>query len=61
MTLASTSSDGTTRLWNAATGREKAVLKSHNGGVQRLAFSPDGAFMATTGGDQTIRIWKLGK
>ncbi len=41
-TLASTSSDGTTRFWDTATGKEKAVLKGHTGEVQRLVFSPVG-------------------
>ena len=59
--VASTSSDGTTRFWDTATGKEKAVLKGHTGAVQRLVFSPVGAGLATTGNDGTIRIWQLVK
>jgi WD40 repeat protein len=58
-TLASCGFDGTIRLWDATTGKEKAVLKGP-GGANRLAFSPDGKFMASESG-KTIRIWQLGR
>jgi WD40 repeat protein/serine/threonine protein kinase len=57
-TLASVSWDGTTRLWDTATGREAAVLQ---GGAWDVAFSPDGKLLAT-GGKQVavVTVWDLG-
>jgi WD40 repeat protein/serine/threonine protein kinase len=55
--LASVSWDGTTRLWDAATGREVSVLE---GGAWDVAFSPDGKLL-TTGGKETgvVTVWDL--
>ena len=42
-----------------------SVLSGHtgrgwyNGGIPAMAFSPDGNLLASGGGDQTIRIWKM--
>src|SRR5947209_5990854 len=46
--LASASWDHTVRLWDAASGREKAVLEGHTAPVLSLAFSPDGKLLAST-------------
>ncbi|MEP6987653.1 MAG: PsbP-related protein, partial [Chloroflexota bacterium] len=43
-TLASASTDGTVRLWDVATGKEKLNLKQF--AISNLAFSPDGASLA---------------
>jgi WD40 repeat protein/tRNA A-37 threonylcarbamoyl transferase component Bud32/tetratricopeptide (TPR) repeat protein len=52
--VASTSKDGTVRVWDAATGREALTLRDA-GGVQGVAFSPDGTRLAS-GGDG-VRVW----
>jgi hypothetical protein len=35
------------RLWEAASGRLRAVLAGHAGGIGTVAFSPDGRLVAT--------------
>ena len=40
--LATAGWDGTVRLWDPATGAEPATLTGHTGGVDAVAFSPDG-------------------
>jgi WD40 repeat protein len=55
-TLISLSSDGTTRLWDAATGQELFVLSPPNGaGFGRIRLSPDGrtAGLRAGKGDET--------
>ncbi|OYT92375.1 MAG: hypothetical protein CFE43_08915 [Burkholderiales bacterium PBB3] len=56
-TLASTGSDGTLRLWNAATGAALLVTKGAEGSANACAFSPDGQTLASTGDDGTLRLW----
>jgi hypothetical protein len=56
-TLATTSDDGTARLWNAHTGHPTATLTGHTGPVWAVAFSPDGTTLATTSSDNTAQLW----
>jgi hypothetical protein len=55
--LATASSDGTVRTWNAD-GTPLATLTGHTSTVRAVAISPDGSWLATGGDDKTIRIWK---
>ena len=55
--LASGSRDGTVRIWDAATGQERATLAGHTGGVEAVAVAPDGSWLASGGRDGTVRIW----
>ncbi|MBV9382680.1 MAG: WD40 repeat domain-containing protein, partial [Streptosporangiaceae bacterium] len=57
--LATSSSDGTARIWLVATGTGGAVLRGHNAPVRGVAFSPDGALLATASDDGTTRIWSV--
>ena len=50
--------DGTVRLWEAASGRELAVLEGHKGGVWSVGWSPDGARLLSGGDDGTVRLWE---
>ncbi len=42
-----------------ATAQEKATLKFHEGGVQQLAFSPNGSILVSTSSDATTVLWNL--
>ncbi len=45
--LATGQSDGAVRLWEVATGGQIAAFAGHRSGVRSMAFSPDGAFLAS--------------
>ena len=55
--LASGGGDGTVRIWDAATGRERAALPATAARVTAVAVAPDGSWLASGGEDGTVRIW----
>ena len=57
-TIASGDEDGTVKLWDPNTGRERCTLVGHTGKVRALAFSPDGSVLATGDAGGTIRLWR---
>jgi WD40 repeat protein len=55
--LATASTDGTARTWDAATGQPRTTLTGHDNSVTAVAFSPDGTQLATASTDGTARTW----
>ena len=55
--IVTASNDKSARVWDAATGRQLAVLSGHDQAVRTAAFSPDGRRIVTASADQTARIW----
>jgi WD40 repeat protein len=47
----------TARVWDAATGKETAVLKGHGMHLVSAEFSPDGQRILTASWDRTARLW----
>ncbi|KAF8288838.1 WD40 repeat-like protein [Clavulina sp. PMI_390] len=52
--------DGTVVIWNSATGQPGSnALTGHSGSVRSVAFSPDGALLASGSDDNTIQLWDV--
>ncbi|MFO0899980.1 MAG: protein kinase [Pirellulales bacterium] len=56
--LVSAGHDYCLRLWDVATGDERAVLRGHQGAVLCAAFSGDGSLLVSGSEDFTIRAWR---
>jgi WD40 repeat protein/serine/threonine protein kinase len=54
--LASSSDDGSVRLWDVATGQQLKCLALKKMDLPCVAFSPDGARLAVGCGDGTVRV-----
>src|SRR5262245_58943677 len=55
--LATTSIDGTLRLWDLPEGKLRQSLMVHTGGCYAAVFAPDGKWLATAGADKLVRIF----
>ncbi len=50
--------DASARVWDVMTGKE-VVRLDHDSGLESVAFSPDGAYLATGSRDGTTTLWAL--
>ncbi|KJA28617.1 hypothetical protein HYPSUDRAFT_156006 [Hypholoma sublateritium FD-334 SS-4] len=57
--LATSSFDGTARLWDSVTGECLHIFKDHKGPLYSLTFSPNGKFVATGSGDGWLYIYHI--
>jgi WD40 repeat protein len=53
-----THTSNTVFVWNADTGETLTTYTEHSENARALAWSPDGRFIASGGGDQSVRIWE---
>jgi hypothetical protein len=57
--LAAGYDDRTTRLWEVASGRERARFTGHVGVPLGLAYSPDGSLLVSGGTDHVALVWDV--
>ena len=55
--LAGALSDGTVRVWSAATGGDERIIRGHTGAVLGLCFAAAGRRIVTASMDGTVRVW----
>jgi Flp pilus assembly protein TadD len=58
-TLASGSDDLTVKLWDVASGQERATLKGHRSSVASVTFAPDGKTLASGSEDKVVKLWDV--
>jgi WD40 repeat protein len=49
----------TVRLWRVSDGTLQQVLAEHSGDVHSIALSPNAQWLASSGYDKTVKLWRL--
>ena len=57
--LAAGGFDGTLRVWDLATSRQRTVLKGHTTQIASLAFSPEGTLLDSADYDGALLLWDV--
>jgi len=57
--IATSSLDGTVKLWDAITGKEIKTLRAHSDAVWSVSFSPNGSQLVTASSDKTAKVWDI--
>ncbi|MBA4188676.1 MAG: hypothetical protein C0467_11815 [Planctomycetaceae bacterium] len=57
--VATGSSDGSVRIWDANTGAELRLLAGHGSAVKSVSFSPDGTRLASLGSAGFLKVWDV--
>jgi len=55
--VASSSEDGTVKIWDYEQGELTHTMKGHTGSVNYVSYHPNGQIIATCSTDQTIKLW----
>jgi len=57
--LATSSKDGTVRIWDGASHRHLHTITAHEGGIRAAVFDQLGRVLATGGQDGTVKLWQV--
>ncbi len=57
--LASSSRDGTVKVWDVNSGTLQTTHREHSGGVKCVAFSPDGLMLASGDRESSVVLWSM--
>jgi WD40 repeat protein len=55
--IASASSDGSIKIWHAASGNEMQALRGHSGPVEGCSFDPDGLRVISGARNGEVKMW----
>lgn len=47
------------RIWNVETGRPIKTIAAHRKGINTIAFSPNGKWLASAGRDSRVKLWRM--
>lgn len=56
--VVSGSTDKTVHVWDATTGDNAYIYRGHTGPIYTAQWSSDATYIASAGGDSTVRVWQ---